>query len=278
MLPPAHRDTYSRRMSLDASTLPAVFSGLQRPWVIAHRGGPDQWPENTLEAFRQATADGFPFLETDLRRTRDGVLVTLHDPTLDRTTDGRGPVNARTFEQVQRLDAAWHFAPHRGHPLRGAEVRIPSFEAVARALPGARFIVDLKEPGLEEPLAALIRSRDLADRVLVGSFDDDRLQRFRALTGGRVATCAGRREIVGSWMWSRIGRRIAPRPEPFVIPRRFRGVPIADGRFVRAAHRANRPVIVWTINDPALARSLVSLGVDGLVTDRPASVQSAIQL
>ncbi|NNC93569.1 MAG: glycerophosphodiester phosphodiesterase, partial [Acidimicrobiia bacterium] len=111
------------------------------PFAVAHRGSRLLWPENTMTAFQGAVDLGYQYLETDLHRTRDGVLVAFHDDTLDRTTDGTGRVAARSWEELSTLDAAFHFAPHQGYPLRGSGVRVPSLEEIFESFPAIRLIL-----------------------------------------------------------------------------------------------------------------------------------------
>ena len=111
------------------------------PRVIAHRGGRGLWPENTLHAFRNAHARGADVLEMDLRRTADGEIVVLHDATVERTTDGSGPVEGLTVGALQRLDAGhrWTADAGRTFPFRGRGITVPTLREVFVALPGARL-------------------------------------------------------------------------------------------------------------------------------------------
>ncbi|MBT8248542.1 MAG: glycerophosphodiester phosphodiesterase, partial [Acidimicrobiia bacterium] len=92
------------------------------PYAVAHRGSRLLWPENTMEAFQGAVDLGYRYLETDLHRSSDGVLMVFHDDTLDRTTNGSGAVSSRTAAELGELDAAYQFAPHEGYPRRGTGV------------------------------------------------------------------------------------------------------------------------------------------------------------
>lgn len=227
------------------------------------------WPENTMEAFQGAVDLGYGFLETDLHRTSDGVLVLLHDDTLDRTTDGGGPVSARTWAELGRIDAAYHFAPHQGHPRRGRGVRVPSLEELFDAFPSIRLVVDLKAPGLEADLAEFLRRRGLEDQVVVGAFSDSRLARFRKASEGRVATSSGPGETVALWTAARFGRPLRTHSDALQIPESFAFLSLADRKMVEAAEAGGRQVHVWTVNDPGTMARLLDLGVHALITDRP---------
>lgn len=241
----------------------------EHPIRFAHRGSRLLWPENTLYAFHHAVGLGLICVETDIRKTRDGVLVVFHDELLDRTTDATGPVRDRTLAELRTLDAAYHFDAASGHPLRGTGIGINTLEEVLSALPAVMFNIDLKEPGLEAPLAQLIDRLGCQERVCVASFDDKRLRRFRKITAGQVATSAGPTEVFKAWLGSRFGRAPRGRAHAYQVPPSWRFLQVVDRRFVDAAHKAGKQVHVWTIDAPAEMERLLDLGVDGIVTDRP---------
>ncbi len=239
------------------------------PVPIAHRGSRWLWPENTLPAFAGAVEMGYRHLETDLHITADGVLVCIHDDTVDRTTDGSGEVETYSLTELKALDAGYRHAVNGGFPFRGRGIQVPTFEEVLTAFPEAHFIVDLKVDGLAAPLAELIARLDVHDRILVGSFSDDRLEEFRRLTGGRVATSTG---PVLSRLWviaSRLGRSAGGDAQALQLPTHLRGVRVVDEKLVKAVHAAGLQIHVWTVNREEEMARLLDLGVDGLVTDRP---------
>ncbi|HEY6628952.1 MAG TPA: glycerophosphodiester phosphodiesterase [Acidimicrobiia bacterium] len=239
------------------------------PIAIAHRGSRELWPENTMEAFSQAVALGFRFLETDLHVTADGVLVCIHDDTVDRTTEGTGPVSGFRFEELAGLDAGFRHNAAGGYPFRGAGVSVPSLEEAVTRLPDASFVVDLKGEGQVDLLAALIERLSLHDRLIVGSFSDQRLDEFRSATGGRVATSSG---PMLSRMWlltSRVGRGAGGQASALQLPTQVRGIKVVDKRLVDTAHNNGLQVHVWTVNDPAEMESYLDMGVDGIISDRP---------
>jgi glycerophosphoryl diester phosphodiesterase len=239
------------------------------PFGVAHRGSRLLWPENTLTAFQGAVDLGYRYLETDVHRTRDGVLIAFHDDTLDRTTDGTGRVTERSWEELSALDAAYHFAPHEGYPRRGTGIRIPSLDEVFEAFPTIRLILDLKEPGFEAALADYLRVKGLEDQVIVGAFSDTRLARFRKASGGRVATSSGPAETVALWTAARFGRNLRTRADALQIPEDFAFIALPDRKLVAAAEAGGRQVHVWTVNDPDHMARLLDTGVHALITDRP---------
>lgn len=222
-----------------------------------------------MEAFSQAVALGFRFLETDLHLTADGVLVCVHDDTVDRTTDGTGAVRSFGFDELAALDAGFRHNSLGGHPFRGQGVSIPSFEEAVTALPDVSFVVDLKGEGQVQPLVDLIQRFSLHDRLIVGSFSDQRLEEFRKATGGRIATSTG---PMLSRMWlltSRVGRGAGGEASALQLPTQVRGIKVVDKRLVDTAHANGLQVHVWTVNDPGEMKGYLDLGVDGIVTDRP---------
>ena len=246
-----------------------------RPLAFAHRGGGKLWPENTMVAFQGAVQLGCRYLETDLRTTRDGVIVAIHDETLDRISDGSGPVCALTLAELKRLDAGYRLSPDGGQtfPFRGKGVTVPTLTEVTQAFPDTRLNLDIKqrEPPIVEPLVTFIEEQGAHDRILVGSFHDRILKEFRRRTGGRVATSAASWEARLFWLASRLGlARFLPVPyDALQVPPRQGPLPVVDRRFVQAAHRLGIQVHVWTVDESEEMRRLLNLGVDGLMSDRP---------
>ena len=228
--------------------------------AFAHRGGayhPEiEGLENTLAAFRHAAALGYTYLETDVHVTRDGVLLAFHDSVLDRVTDRQGAIADATYAEVRAA-------------LVGGREQVPTLAQLFDTFPQARFNIDLKADGAVEALARFVRERDAWDRVLVGSFSHRRTARFRALTGGRVPTCATPAEIVAFRILpsARLAGLLS-RAAALQIPHRRGRVVVATAGLVRRAHRAGRQVHVWTIDDAAEMEELLDRGVDGIFTDR----------
>lgn len=246
-----------------------VLTG-SRPFAIAHRGSRTLWPENTMHAFAGAVALGYGWLETDLHLTADGVVVCIHDDTLDRTTDGSGPVWDRRWEEVRALDAGYRLGIDGDHPFRGQGIGIPSLEEVVTTFPDVRLIVDLKQDGLEGPLTDLVDRLDLWDRLIVGSFGGERLVRFRRRTDGRVATSTGPTETLRAWRAARRRSRVPDVPADAVqVPRSYRGLRVVTPKTVDGFHRGGLDVHVWTVNEAAEMHRLLDWGVDGIITDRP---------
>lgn len=243
--------------------------------VIAHRGGAALWPENTLYAFEHARDLGVDVIEVDVQVTADGVLVVLHDAALDRTTNGRGPVNKLSFDELKKLDAAFHFSPDGGrtYPLRGRGITVPTLQEVFKALPGMRFNIEPKQaqPSLVKPLCRTIRESNLQKQVMVGSFSAQVLAEFREECP-EVATSASPTEVGALLTTSATGASQQQRPlaaKAVQVPQSIGGRPVLTRELIEAAHALNLQVHAWTINDEESMKRLMELGVDGIMTDYP---------
>lgn len=257
-----------------------------RPWVIAHRGASGLVPENTLTAFVLAAEQGADLVELDLRLTRDGHLVVLHDASLERTTDGRGFVHDHTLADLQRLDAGYTFTLDGGatFPFRGLGLRIPTFEEVVATLPHHVGInAEIKSApwdpadrqrgqAIAEKLVSFVqRHPSLRKRLLISSFDAAVLDTVRRLDPDLpVGLCT---------------MPIAPLPEQLrsTVDRGYDAFHPMDVGFdehgagiVSAAHLAGLLVNVWTVDSPERAVELAALGVDGIITDYPDATRRAI--
>lgn len=248
---------------------------LARPIIVAHRGGAGLYPENTLQAFQGAAREhGVRFMELDVHGTADGVPVVIHDPTVERTTDGQGALAAMTLDALQALDAGHGFAPAGGaaNPWVGRGVRIPTLAQVLRALPECWFSIDVKDaaPRTVAAVLAVVQQCGMGERAVVGAESWRVFRRIHRLAP-ELPTFYCRRSVVGFVLAANLGlmRWYRPPHHTLQLPERFAGLPLINARTVRAAHRAGLPLIVWTINAPQDMQRLLALGVDGLITDRP---------
>ena len=219
-------------------------------------------------AFQGVYDLGFRHFETDLHLSSDGVLVCFHDDHLDRTTDGTGLVSDFTLNEIQALDAGYRHGTSDGYPFRAQRVGVPTLEELLLTFPDTSVVLDLKTDGLAEPLAGLVERLDVSDRLIVGSFSDERLDQFRGLTDGRVPTSTG---PVAARMWvlaSRMGRAAGGVATALQLPTHLRGIRVVDEKLIRSAHEAGVQVHVWTVNDPDEMTRLLDMGVDGLISDR----------
>ena len=248
------------------------------PLAIAHRGGAEEAPQNTLEAFAAAVALGYRYLETDAHLTRDGVLVAFHDPRLDALTDRTGAIASLPIAEVEAADAGHVFSPDGGRsfPFRGCGVQVPRLEALLTRWPEARVNIDPKHDASVEPLVALIERLGAWDRVAFGAFSDRRLRRIRVLSGGRACTSMGPRAVAIARAVTISGRMPRQGADCVQVLLRSGPIPVVTARFVRAAHGAGLPVHAWTVNDAPTMNHLLDLGVDGVMTDRPRLLRDVI--
>ncbi len=265
--------------------------------VLAHRGASAEAPENTLPAFALAESQGADALEIDVRLTADGVVVVHHDDTVDRVTDGRGPVRALTLEGLRRLDAGYRFSMDGGRtfPYRGRGVVIPTLAETLAAHPTLGMTLDLKDHDAEMARATLktLHNAGAAGRTLLASFDAGVLAEVRRLDP-TIATGLGEAEarIFYFAYWRRcwlparspdtIGAalraagRLPRSARALQVPPRHRGLSLVTHGSVAAAHAAGLAVHVWTIDEPVEMRRLLALGTDGMTSNRPAVARKVI--
>ncbi len=226
---------------------------------MAHRGGTDVAPGNTVAAFSHAWALGYRYLETDVQATADGVVVVFHDHDLAERTGVGGRVADRTWAELGDLR------------VDGTEP-IPRLDELLDTFANARFNIDPKTDDVVEPLVELLRARSAIDRVGIGSFSDARIRRVRAALGPRVCTSPGPRGVVAAAAAGGLARRLGRAPHgphgAVQIPVRFGGREIVSAGLVRRFHRLGLQVHVWTVNDETDMRALLDRGVDAIITDR----------
>jgi glycerophosphoryl diester phosphodiesterase len=247
-----------------------------KPANIAHRGGRDIVPENTLVGFRKGLLAGADVAELEVHLTADGHLVAIHDDTVDRTTDGSGRVREMTLREVKGLDAGYRFTRDGGktYPYRGQGVTVPTLEEVYQEFPNVPVNVEIKEdqPDIERALWQAIEEFEAADRTLVVSGKTSIIRRFREASGGRAATGSSATEIVVFDLLQRLrmGPLLSPSYQALQVPEGYGKIlRLVTPRFVRAAHRLGVRVDVWTVNTEPDMRRMLAAGVDGIMTDRP---------
>lgn len=247
-----------------------AFLDHEGPIAFAHRGGALEAPENTWKSFTHAHDLGYQYMETDVHSTRDGVVVTIHDPSLERVSDRTGVVREMSWKHLSDVR------------LTGEEA-VPRLDELLAAWPEVRWNIDAKHDSVVGPLLETIHRANAVDRVCVTSFNDRRLGRLRRALGPSACTVLGPATTtvlrVASWLPSRAGTRTAARLNGFAaaqVPVRRGRIPIVDRRFLDTAHRAGLQVHVWTIDDEATMARLLDLGVDGLMTDRPTALKELL--
>jgi glycerophosphoryl diester phosphodiesterase len=241
------------------------------PVAIAHRGGAKLRPENTLVAFAHALSVGVDAIECDVRLSRDGEPVVIHDETLDRTTNRAGLVSAFTAEELATIDAGHHFAPAEGFPFRARGVGVPRLAEVFALSAGVPVIVEIKGEDVAAvgPVLEAIDTAGVAERVVVGGFSQAVLSAVRRRAPGLV-TSASQSEVISALRWSYIWR--APRRPAFQLiqaPLHLRGRRVLNRSLVRVLRRAGLPVQAWIVDEFDDMRRVLDWGVTGLISDRP---------
>lgn len=233
--------------------------------VIAHRGNRVGAAENTIESLRQAVELGADAIEFDIRMTRDAVPIVMHDPKLDRTTNGHGRVIDYSLEEIRTLDAAAH-APTRVE----RRLLVPTLEEVLDTFRETPLVIEVKEVGAVNATRELVRRFGAEGRVLVGSSSNQVMERFY---GSGVRTCASVRDATRTLLTRRIPAR--RNYDVLSVTPHFYGFPVPVGMLAAAARKAGVATQVWTVNDPMRAKAMWRLGVAGIVTDDPAALLRA---
>ena len=237
------------------------------PLAMAHRGGAIEHLENTMPAFEACVAMGYRYIETDVRVSADGVLVVFHDATLERVTDRIGRVEHLPWSEI-------------AHARIGGREPILRLEDLLGAWPDVRFNLDMKAPGVVAPLVRTIRRLGVADRICLASFSDARLAAARRLFGPSVCTSLGPRGVAALRLSS-----YSPRAAGLVrtqagcaqVPLQLGGRALVDERFLAAAHARGLQVHVWTVDTEEESTAMLDLGVDGIMTDRPAMLRELLE-
>jgi len=182
----------------------AAPANAQNPWLqrrvlnIAHQGGEDEFPSNTMYAFEHSVKAGADMLELDVGVTKDDKVVVMHDTTLDRTTNGHGTIASHTLSQIRKLDAGYWFAggkapyDHKAkrHPFRGKRLKVPTLQEVMKAFPKTPINVEIKGRTKAEKPEEYIRNAEVLAKLLkrsprrdiiVVSFQQPAVDRFHAL-------------------------------------------------------------------------------------------------
>jgi glycerophosphoryl diester phosphodiesterase len=296
-----------------ALILPAAAHA-QNPWLgkrvlnIAHQGGEDEFPSNTLYAFKRSVKAGADMLELDVGVTRDGKVVVSHDTTLDRTTNGRGTIESHTLRQVRRLDGAYWFSrgddaysherPRRAYRLRGIatgkrrppkgytrkDFRVPTLKEVMRAFPRTPINIEIKGRTKAEAPAEYVRNAEvlaglLADTerrdLIVASFQQPALDRFHELAPA-IGLAPG---IDGTAAWLG-GGSPGHGVVAFQLPIMFESLSITNAENVARAHREGYAWHTWLSDDgesPATWRQLIDWCVDGVMTARPVAFEKVLR-
>lgn len=215
--------------------------------IIAHRGASAYEPENTLRSVKKALELGADFVEIDVRASRDGHLMVMHDAMVDRTTNGKGYVKDMTLEELKKLNA-------------GLGERIPTLQEVAELIRGkAQLVVEIKVPEIEKKVLQVIKENELDRKVLITSFYHPILKRVKELDPNiRTGVIVASRPI-------KPARLALDANSNALFPKYI----YVDLQMVEEAHRHDLAVYPWTIDALNEIKPLIKMGVDGIVTNKP---------
>jgi glycerophosphoryl diester phosphodiesterase len=300
---------------------PAASAEAKNHWIeketinIAHQGGEDEFPSNTMYAFRKAAAAGADMLELDIGVTKDDKVIVMHDTTVDGKTNGSGTVASFTLRQLKKLDAAYWFAPrareHYSHDLRrkayrfrgiatgkrkppkgfrAADFRVPTLRQVMRAFPRTPINIEIKgrtpaETDAEyvrnaEVLAGLLEGTKRRDLIVV-SFKQPAVDRFHELVP-KIDLAPG---IPGVANWLLSGGSPGPGVAAFQVPITFNLggtlIEVTTKENVARAHAEGYAWQNWFSGDdrdaPASWRNLIDMCVDGIMTASPVRLERVLE-
>jgi glycerophosphoryl diester phosphodiesterase len=306
-------------VSTVAALLSVTFAGsalaapVDNPWLerrvmnMAHSGGEDEAPMNTMYAFERAVALGADMIELDVEGTADGHLVVIHNASVDETTEGTGLVIGKTLDEVKALDAAYWFVPGRSaahglpeseYVLRGArhgavkvpgakpkDFTVPTLREVLKAFPAVPINIEIKGT-TDADTASFERNARLlvtelakagrSDNVIVTSFNDQALDLFHSLAPS-VPLAPGRDGLIGYFLF---GVKPIEGTVALQVPVTFNGLPVATREFVERAHRDGYAVHVWfsgsAPDDAATYNRIIDTCADGIMPARPTLLESIL--
>lgn len=239
-----------------------MFKNYTNTVIFAHRGACALAPENTITSFELAAALQADAIELDAKLSKDGIVMVIHDPTLDRTTNGTGKVNQHTLAELKALDAGLKFDP------KFAGEKIPTLDEVFEAV-GKKLLVNVELTNYSSPkddlitkVAEVVKRQNMQERVLFSSFIPKNLQMMKALLPDAPVALLCLGGLGGIFSRSGLMKHISPNIiHPYLAD--------VNPQYVRMEHRRNRRVHVWTVNAEKDIKRMLELRVDGIFTDDP---------
>lgn len=217
-----------------------------------------------MAAFAHAVSLGYTHVETDIQATKDGVAVVFHDETLERMTGAPDRVEDLTWDELSK------------RRTKGGEA-IPLLDELFEEWPELCVNLEPKSAAAVEPMAHAIRRAGAIHRVCIGAFEEAYTRRLRELLGPELCWSPAHAGVFRLWL-SGWHLPVAVPEFPCVqVPTHFRGIPVVTRAFVRAAHARGVQVHVWTVDDEAAMERLLDIGVDALMTDRPALLRRVLE-
>ncbi len=244
-----------------------MFENFKTTIIFAHRGSCALAPENTVPSFELAATHQADFVELDAKMSKDGVVMVIHDQTVDRTTDGTGKVNELTLSDLKSLDAGVKFNP------KFAGVKIPTLDEVFEAV-GTKLMVNVEltnysstNDDLIERVAQVVKRHNMQPRVLFSSFAPKNLTRMKKLLPESPVALLCLPGIGGLLSRSVLLRNVSPAVlHPYLTD--------VNARLVQGEHSRSRRVHVWTVNAEKDLKRMLDLKVDGIFTDDPQKARS----
>ena len=225
---------------------------------FVHRGDTSSYIENTLEAFKSAETLGYKYIETDLRETKDGKIITFHDANIKRITGSNITINRSSLSDI------------RMRRLPKNET-IPTIDEVLEELPDSYFNMDLKVSNMEEKVLKKIKSHNALDRICLGSFNSKTIKKINILEP-KIITSMGLAQVVKYKFFN-----IKSNSKLIQIPISWNGIKVITKRFIEKLHNDNLKVHVWTINKEKEMQRLIDMGVDGIMTDNAIGLMNAMK-
>lgn len=267
----------------------------RRVIAFAHQGGSFEGPSSTLAAIEHALLVGASAIELDVHATKDRHVVVCHDASVDRTTNHHGEIADLTLAELSQMDNAYWWIEGdvvspgreareylvRDRAPRDRAFAVATLEEVVRAFPGVLLNLDIKRtsPDVEAYESLLydeLRRLEITDSVIVASFHDEAIQRFRLLAP-EVATSGATLETATFYFSLLEGEPIVPPAKVLQVPMTYGEIDVVTEQFVEAAHASGVAVHVWTVNDVDKMTRLLDLGVDGLISDRPTPLAALLK-
>ena len=239
--------------------------------VIAHRGGRGLRPGNTIEAAVNAVNLGSDVIELDVHLTADQILVVRHDDNINTTTNGTGLIRSMSAQDIGQYLANFHSVDFPNREF-GEEIKVPTLESMFEKLPNQRYLIELKPEDelTADTLCALVIKSEVEEQVIVGSFHSETLKYFRDQCP-KVPTSIGQTEMVWLVLLERLklGHLFKTESYSIQVPVFYGGYKILSPSLIDLAHSLNMRVDVWTVNSPEVMKEVISMGVDGVITDYP---------
>ncbi len=261
---------------------PWMIKDGERPLVIVHGGAKVLYPENTVLAFEEITKLDIDVLEIDLALTKDEILITHHDLTIDRMTNGSGKVIDYTLDELMVFDFAYNFRGlNYDFPYKGNKKAKPeTMENLFKKYPDFKYVIELKDTGemgkkASENLYGLVKKYNMQNQVIIASFDDETIEHFHKISDGQLMLSTPQGDATRFVILEKLklGALYFSKSVALQLPVREKAMGInldlSTKSLIKEAHKHNMAVHYWTINNTDDMMLLINRGADGIITDRP---------